>query len=217
MWGLLIPLGRGMSFWIHLLCSQDWLTGKGTDLRATLSNSLWLLPSRHRPARETRTQRFAQTCLRWKTTEKRPLQVHRGLSWAISCKWIQTEAVVPCPAVNASWPITHQHSVGPQDLSQKLEARAAPTVGSPRITRQVMVRVVFVTKQQKTPPPSPPCHTHTPTVCVYLTKPHPGPSSPRFQGCWQPALLVNKGDYKQAGPRFIFSHSGSCSWGWPPK
>lgn len=83
------------------------------------------------------------------------------------------EAIVPCPAVNASWPVTHQHSVGPQGPSQKLEARAASTVGSPRITQQVAVRGVFVTKQQKKPPPFPSPNTNRVCVCVSDNKTTP--------------------------------------------
>ena len=62
--------------------------------------------------------------------------------------------------------------MGPQGPSQKPEARAAPTVGSPRITQQVVVRVVFVTKQQKTPPTTPPC-MYVCTLCVSDNKTTP--------------------------------------------
>lgn len=119
---------------------------------------------------KTRTQRFAQTCLWWKTIEKRPLQVHRGLSGDQLQMNSNGGPLFPRPAVNASWPITHQHSVGPQGLSQKLEARAAPTVGSSYdyTTSDGQSCVCHSNNKRHRPLLASPCNTHTPTVCVYL-------------------------------------------------
>ena len=59
---------------------------QGHRSKATLSNSLWLFPSRHRPARETRTQRLAvENMPAVEKDRKGLLQIHRGLEWAIRC------------------------------------------------------------------------------------------------------------------------------------
>ena len=141
---------------------------------------------------------------------KGPLQVHRGLSWAIGCLINSNGGHCSLPSSECLLARHPPAQCGPAGSITEAGGQGCPYCGVSKDYTASGCQRYLSLNNKRHPHPHPPPPTSTVCVCL-ITKPHPGPSSPRFQGCWQPALLVNKGDYKHAGPWFIFSHSGSCS------
>lgn len=196
MWGLLIPLDRGMSFWIHLLCSQDWLTGKGTDLRLHfLTRCGCSLLDTDLPEKPEHRDLPKHACS-GKRQKRAPADTQRpGMGYLLPNEFKRRSLF---PAQQWMPPGSSPAStVWARRVHHRSQRPGLPLLWGLQGLHSKWLSELYLSLNSKRPahPPTP-----APTVCVYLTtKPHPGPSSPRFQGCWQPALPVNKGDYKHAG------------------